>query len=560
MKSLFVSLLACGALIAPLAAVGQSAQDDIVQLNNLTITAIAPLSSVQGVTVISAQSPGIACLKYFDYRASAGFAYPCPASQVYQLRVQSNTILLLRNRLPATINDFSIGDHINVYGFLDPGGASVQALIMRDLDKPINSVKYFHQINNLEVQTAPGPNRPAVFTASGPSFAEPHYQITVNGQTAVLYRDRRVMPLGEIAVGDRVNVYGLYDSVARSFAAVVLRDMSRPAVTPPPPAVTLSFTATTDKSSYSVDEAVNITLTAYNNSALPQTLGFNSGCQTSYSISPAGYDSALGQYCTLALISVTIPAFSNRSWTMTHLPGAYRLSPGSYTLTARVIGYGSASTNFTVGGGGTGTGQPPVITSVSGPRVLQTNQSGTWMISAYSSSANNQLTYYVTWGDEPSPYGSTAMAPMPYAYAQTGTFTHTYANAGVYTVTFTVRDQAGMSVVSTLTVNVTGFPQSSPMLDSLSPTFGPIGTFVTAFGSGFAPTGNLIYFGDYGALMNVNSYDGRTLYFVVPQYIGPACNPNDACPQYARFLPSGVHQISVSNGIMRSNSVGFVVQ
>ena len=203
------------------------------------------------------------------------------------------------------------------------------------------------------------------------------------------------------------------------------------------------------------------------------------------------------------------------------------------------------------------TDQAPVITSVAGPRQLQTNQSGTWSIAAYGQ-PGSQLMYHVRWGDEATPYGFVSTAPLP--FQQVVTFTHTYPNDGIYTATFIVSDQAGASIATDLTIRVTGFPHTSPTLDSLSAGYGSIGTFMVAYGSGFAPTGNLIYFGDYGALMNANSYDGHTIYFVVPQYIGPACNPNDACPQYARFLPSGVHQISVSNGIMRSNSVGFVVQ
>ncbi len=555
MKKYILSVIAVLMLGAPAVGLAQvNDNDDIVQLNNLTITSITSLSSIQGASVITAQSPGIACLKYFDARASAGFAYPCPASQVYQIRAQASTVLLLRTRARATINDFAIGDHINVYGFLDASsGVNVDALIVRDLDKPVVG-GYYTQFNTLEVQSAPGPYRPSTFKVSGPQGG---YQITVTAQTSVLDRNRRLLPLAEIAAGDKVNVYGLYNPAAQSFVAAVLRDLSRPGVTPPPPVGGLSYSLTTDSNVYSVDQPITATLTAYNNSSQSQTLQFNSGCQAAYVINPVGYDSTAGQACTLSLTAVTIPAYSTHVWTLVHQPYSYRLNPGSYTLTARVIGYGSATTNFTVGGGSSGTTQP-VITSVGGPTSLQVNQTGTWTISAYGNQ-NSQLTYYVTWGDEQM-YGNAAMAPQQQNYIQTGTFTHSYGLSGMYTVTFTVRDQFGQSATSTLTVNVGAGGTIAPTLNSLSPSYGPVGTFVTAYGSGFPSTGNSVYLNGYAAITNVTSYDGHTLSFTIPQYLSPNCASGMYCPQYMVSVVPGVYQISINNGSMLSNSVTFVVQ
>lgn len=203
------------------------------------------------------------------------------------------------------------------------------------------------------------------------------------------------------------------------------------------------------------------------------------------------------------------------------------------------------------------TTQLPAITAVSGPRILQTNQSGTWSISA-NGNLGDRLTYGVHWGDEISSDSLVTMVPSPNALDVT--FSHSYKNDGAYKATFIVTNQTGAGTATDVEFRVTGFPQVSPLLDALSTGYGSIGTFMTVYGSGFSATGNLVYFDDYGAMMNVNSYDGHTLYFVVPQYIGPACNPNAACPQYGQFLRSGAYQISVSNGFIRSNSVGFIVQ
>ncbi|MCX8197666.1 MAG: PKD domain-containing protein [Candidatus Micrarchaeota archaeon] len=91
---------------------------------------------------------------------------------------------------------------------------------------------------------------------------------------------------------------------------------------------------------------------------------------------------------------------------------------------------------------------PPVITSVSGPSQLTVGQQGTWTISAYDPEGR-QLTYYVTWGDEPA-----ELARRSAAAEQSSTISHTYNSAGTYTITFTVVDEQGASASSTYRVQV----------------------------------------------------------------------------------------------------------
>lgn len=100
--------------------------------------------------------------------------------------------------------------------------------------------------------------------------------------------------------------------------------------------------------------------------------------------------------------------------------------------------------------------EAPVINGISAPTVLSVNQTGTWTVNA-SDPQNSQLTYSVNWGDNgPLPFFFNFMnTPV---FTQSASFSHAYANPGTYTVTFTVRDSAGLSTSSSLTIQVTALP------------------------------------------------------------------------------------------------------
>jgi hypothetical protein len=105
----------------------------------------------------------------------------------------------------------------------------------------------------------------------------------------------------------------------------------------------------------------------------------------------------------------------------------------------------------------------PVISGITAPTQLSVGQTGTWTVNA-SDPQNGSLTYSVNWGDN---------APQPLfannaSVVQTSTFTHAYGNAGTYTVTFTVTDSAGLSTVSTVTVQVVpSVTASAPVISNL---------------------------------------------------------------------------------------------
>ena len=123
-----------------------------------------------------------------------------------------------------------------------------------------------------------------------------------------------------------------------------------------------------------------------------------------------------------------------------------------YTITFTVTDQSGASSQstITVSVGGSSGNRPPVITSVSGPSSLSTNQQGTWSISA-SDPDGTQLSYSVLWGDEQ------VGALYKDQVGSVATFPHTYSQAGAYMITFTVKDAQGATAQSAAYVNVGGY-------------------------------------------------------------------------------------------------------
>lgn len=103
---------------------------------------------------------------------------------------------------------------------------------------------------------------------------------------------------------------------------------------------------------------------------------------------------------------------------------------------------------------------PPVISGVTAPTTLSVGQIGTWTVRA-SDPENGTLSYSFNWGDVPQTAYNVA---TPYTYPQfdqTVTNTHSYSSTGAYTVTVTVRDNAGQTSLSSATVQVGNYSQSS---------------------------------------------------------------------------------------------------
>ena len=99
-------------------------------------------------------------------------------------------------------------------------------------------------------------------------------------------------------------------------------------------------------------------------------------------------------------------------------------------------------------------GKVPSISGFSGPTTLKVDEAGTWTVKA-SDPEGQQLSYYISWGDEADYTASGLKTALP-VFTQTTSFTHTYANVGTYTVNVIARDVDGKEAKVSLSVKVTG--------------------------------------------------------------------------------------------------------
>jgi hypothetical protein len=69
-----------------------------------------------------------------------------------------------------------------------------------------------------------------------------------------------------------------------------------------------------------------------------------------------------------------------------------------------------------------------------------------------------------------------------------------------------------------------GDQAQDPSVTGISPTSGPVGTVVTITGRGFASLNNAAAFGQ-GYIRGLDSADGTTITFTVPEGLAPALEP-----------------------------------
>lgn len=113
------------------------------------------------------------------------------------------------------------------------------------------------------------------------------------------------------------------------------------------------------------------------------------------------------------------------------------------------------------------------------------------------------------------------------------------------------------STLSNQHVVVTG---AAPVIATVSPEDGPVGTRIMIKGTGFTPTGNDIYFTTESGAVNVTSPRGTTLEFTIPA--GVSCIEalkHALCGQYIMGVTPGLYEIYIVNQNGRSNSATFQV-
>lgn len=578
------------------------ADDQIVQLENLTIQSMTSGKVVLPMTIYASRDVGGSCREFLDVSGSAGSKiYPCPLAPtvLYQISVQSDTILLLKNRSRASIGDFAVGDHINVFGFMDRGTSGVQALIVRDLDKPALGSRYV-QLNDLTVVAAPDSSAaPATFQAarkgiepcldfssvSAPSgvtapcplgvdlntavpaaaasgasleFYRPFqqfYSVHVSSLTRILNASRQIMALGNIQAGDHVNIYGRYNPSNRTIEALIVRDLSVP------------------RNSIGTASLV-VTATAKNIVCITTPCGQIDGAKVEL------HTLVQGDIMTLVATQYTANGqafFQN-------------LKPGNYTAVVTAPGYAQAYQTITLNSGEAG--RLGFLLSPEGDpasgriRLISPNGGETLTIGSKASIRWQPEKEMLTTADifiqgDPC-IGTTdtkaCLSVMPRAYAiarsagqlnSDGTMTYRWIvpntldkillGTGAYRIEVCY---AGTSVCDWSDSYFKVAPavnSRAPHISSIVPSAADFDATVAIHGSGFTADSKVYLNGLalYGGASV--SADGTLITFAVPRYYPWSCPDGKMCAAVMQLIEEGQYPVYVANANGTSNSVEFTI-
>ena len=108
----------------------------------------------------------------------------------------------------------------------------------------------------------------------------------------------------------------------------------------------VSYEVSTDKTEYTQNEPIIVTISINNKTNEEKTFNFNTGCQGSYEV--AGFDLSKHVECIQSPSSFTVAPQTSQDIKVTHYPSLEKLPVGTHELTGKVIGYGEAKTTITI--------------------------------------------------------------------------------------------------------------------------------------------------------------------------------------------------------------------
>jgi hypothetical protein len=119
------------------------------------------------------------------------------------------------------------------------------------------------------------------------------------------------------------------------------------------------------------------------------------------------------------------------------------------------------------------------------------------------------------------------------------------------------------TLLITLTFALAGAQPKPPILSSIIPSQGIIGTRVTLVGSGFTAAENTIHFGIGGSRNVASKKNGTIIQYIIPAAVS-SCDlvapTRPPCKAPVVRVNAGSYQISVSNASGQTSELTFIVR
>jgi hypothetical protein len=142
-----------------------------------------------------------------------------------------------------------------------------------------------------------------------------------------------------------------------------------------------------------------------------------------------------------------------------------------------------------------------------------------------------------------------SIIPIASSIPNNGSYSWTIASniaAGQYIIKIADAGGSTLSATSNAFALKAVVVNNPPVVSSLNPTSGPVGTSVTISGSGFTATGNSVNFGGSSTVIaNLVSANGSTIVFTVPANTNPVCSSQCLAP--LTTITPGNYAVTVSN-------------